>query len=276
MSEYIGLAFLLSISVAALMLLFIPLRKLLRSLLWKHASATVLGTQVVYEIVGRYPMGGRMVATYGYAPKISYRYQVGNEHYESNSIVDALEEPVWFRTEAKADRFVDSITAGGKVKVFYDPRNPRNSVVLNRVRVADVLGLIIGCSVSTLFFHLAISLWPTAVPELDFPLYDNAEIYSYPDKDDQRKFWILTSGDSLDDVTAFYDADAGNGWQSSGGWQPGLGESVYKVWVRESSESGHQEKVTVRIQKEKQHVRKGLELSIGYRRLQREDVLRSR
>lgn len=265
MSEYIGLAFFICIGAGALMLLFIPLRKSLRYFMWKQVPATLLNSEIVYEVVGRYPMSGRMVASWGHVPKISYQYQVGNDQYESQSIVDPLEETVWFGNQVKAERFIDSVTAGGAMEAFYDPRHPSKSVLLNRLRVADVVGVVAGCTISTIFFYLTILMWPEPVPELDFPLYRNAEVYSYPDEDDQPKYWKMTSADTVDDVTAYYDANVGNGWQSSSSWQPGLSGSVFKVWVRSATESVHREKVTVRVQPETTYVRKGLEVSIGYR-----------
>ena len=97
-------------------------------------------------------MSGRMVATFGYVPKISYQYQVGSDKYESQSIVDPLEETVWFGSNAKAERFIDSITAGKMMEAFYNPQNPCKSVLLNRPRLGDFVGLVAGCTVSSMFF----------------------------------------------------------------------------------------------------------------------------
>lgn len=265
MSENAGIAFFLFIGAAGLLLLFVPLRKLLRHFTWKRAPATLNSTEIVYEIVGRYPMSGRMVATRGHVPKIGYQYEVEDHQYESKTIVDPLEEKIWFGSEAKAERFMDSMASDESATAIYNPNNPSESVLLNRLRLSDIVSVLAGCIVSTMFFYVALLLWPAAVPELDFPLYPNAKIHSYPDKEDERKFWTLSSPDDLDDVMTYYDANVDTAWQSEPSWKPGLPGSFYRVWVREVAENGRREEVTVRVQPEEIYVREGLEISIGYR-----------
>ena len=265
MADYIGIAVFICIGSAALLLLLVPLRKLQRYFTWKQTTATLLNTETSYELVGRFPMSGRTVATFGHVPKIWYQYQVGNNQYESKSIVDPLEDRIWFGNELKAKQFIDSVTSAKSISVSYNPRNPGQSVLFNRLRVADVVAVVAGSTISTMFFYLAVLAWPDAIPKLDFPLYPNAEVHSYPDKDDERKFWTLTSSDDLDDVMTYYDANVDSAWQSDPSWQPGLPGSFFRVWERVSPETGKREEVTVRVQPEKNFVREGLEVSIGYR-----------
>lgn len=62
-----------------------------------------------------------------YRPVINYKYRVGNTHYTSNQ--RALGDPVQYPDMEEARNILKKFSADQPIKVYFDPKNPKNAVL---------------------------------------------------------------------------------------------------------------------------------------------------
>ncbi len=62
----------------------------------------------------------------GYVPNIAYKYTVGKTVFSSKRVRFGMGE---FNSRNSAEKFISKYPKGRKVPVYYDPRNPKDSVL---------------------------------------------------------------------------------------------------------------------------------------------------
>jgi len=90
-----------------------------RSQSWPEAVGTVVSAEVRKVVSGE-------ASTY--EPYIKYRYCVGADNCENDAY--ALAALPWTADPAPAQAILKGYLVGGQVPVFYDPSNPKNSVLV--------------------------------------------------------------------------------------------------------------------------------------------------
>lgn len=88
---------------------------------WPTAPGTVLASKVDTSL--------RLLSKnrdYKYVPMISYTYEVAGKRYEGDVIQFGLTEAA---SRSVAEQTIKPYPVGGKVKVFYDPKDPKKSVL---------------------------------------------------------------------------------------------------------------------------------------------------
>ncbi len=100
-------------------------------------------------------VGGRVISTdiailsdddedslrISYIPKINYEYEVGGLNYQAQRFSFGSEPS--FPSRGKAETFLAPYQSGSQVSVFYNPNNPEETVLVQKMR-SMTAGLIVG------------------------------------------------------------------------------------------------------------------------------------
>ena len=80
---------------------------------------------------------------YSYKPKITYEYLVDGETYEASRI-DFRFFPKSYGTRSAAQNFINQLTTGARVTVYYNPNNPERAVLVREQEEWMLYGLMAG------------------------------------------------------------------------------------------------------------------------------------
>lgn len=116
------LIFLIALPVGPFGLL--DLRRSLKAKRWPVTTGTILSSQVVSRI--RNPKTGNRYKTKLYVPVVKYAYEVDGKQLQNDRVhIGGFNTNIPAVAEATASRYLE----GDEVKVYYNPKNPKDSLL---------------------------------------------------------------------------------------------------------------------------------------------------
>ena len=126
-------------------------QKLMASMSWPYVPGRMIGAGVRQEVTRGDAQTSDQVT---YLPTVQYEYQVGAQVYQGNRF--ALQDR-GYSSSKRAFNLVKGFQAGTPVWVFYDPANPRDSVLERKAHGNNfamvVGGLLVVAAIASLFKH---------------------------------------------------------------------------------------------------------------------------
>jgi hypothetical protein len=109
------------------------------------------GTIITSAVTEHRNTPGQKASRTTYGVKVSYSYSVGDQDYTG----DRYQYDTWSSSDSWASRVVNALPPGTKVRVHYDPANPRNSLLKPGIAGSHLFQLLF----LTPFNALMIGLW---------------------------------------------------------------------------------------------------------------------
>ena len=109
------------------------------------------GTIITSAVTEHRNTPGQKASRTTYGVKVSYSYSVGDQDYTG----DRYQYDTWSSSDSWASRVVNALPPGAKVRVHYDPANPRNSLLKPGIAGSDLFQLMF----LTPFNAVMIGLW---------------------------------------------------------------------------------------------------------------------
>jgi hypothetical protein len=127
-------------------------QKVRQSQAWPSASGTVLKSRISRSTTF---IKGRNVTRY--TPLVDYEYSVNGKQYKGKEIMFGWAPN--YRSEGRAQAYMDRYPAGSQVTLFYNPSKPREAV-LERHFSGQLGDFLIGLLAAVIFWGMVVWLGP--------------------------------------------------------------------------------------------------------------------